>query len=350
MRRIRMSLAVAGTIAALAVPLSVQAQSPSASPAASSSTGVTVEIVGQATQGGGVVPNDGRSYFLGGAQWGGSDIASDGSFYVVNAGTSEVWHTGEYAEPIVRWGQKGTGPGQFDFVRDPAPADGLAFGGVSTSPLGGPFGNVYVADSGNDRVQEFDHNGVFIRQFGGHGTGDGQFLDPIDVAVGPTGLVYVVDDARDDIQVFSPEGSMLSKIGSHGSGDGQLDHAGSVFVDAAGTLYAADSGNDRVQAWGPDGTFLWSLGSKGTGPGQFDRPTDVGADAAGNIYVVDRHRLQIFGPDRSLITTWSPPGTTDADALHSVVVGHDDYVIVDAPYGAPDSTLAYHLLVHWPKP
>src|SRR5207253_2768511 len=99
--------------------------------------------------------------------------------------------------------------------------------GVAVSEMGTPFGNVYVADSGNDRVQEFDHNGVFIRQWGTTGTEDGKFTDPIDVAVGPTGLVYVVDDVRDDIQVFSPEGSMLSKVGSHGSGDGQLDHAGS---------------------------------------------------------------------------------------------------------------------------
>jgi hypothetical protein len=43
------------------------------------------------------------------------------------------------------------------------------------------------------------------------------------------------------------------------------------------------------------------------------------------------------------------PVTTDADALRSGVVGHDDYVYVDSPYGGPDSTLAYHLTVHWPK-
>ena len=182
------------------------------------------------------------------------------------------------------------------------------------------------------------------------GTEDGQFTDPIDVAVGPTGLVYVVDDVRDDIQVFSPEGSMLSKVGSHGSGDGQLDQAGSVFVDTAGTLYAADTGNSRVEAWGPDGTFLWSLGTKGTGPGQFDRPTDVNADAKGNVYVVDRHRLQIFAPDHSLLTSWTAPATTDADALRTVNVANDDFVIINAPYGSPDGTLAYHLHVVWPKP
>ena len=348
MYRIQRSLAMAGTVAALAVPLAAHAQSPSPSHDPNS---VWVEIFGHAAPG--EYPNafpDGKSYFMGGSQWGGSDADTDGSFYVVNAGSSEVWHTGEYAEPIARWGMKGTGPGQFDFTRDPATTDGMTFGGVAVSPLGGPFGNVYVTDPGNHRVQEFDHSGVFIRQWGAKGTDDGLFQDPIDVAVGPTGLVYVVDDVRDDIQVFSPEGSFLMRVGGHGSGDGQLDQAGSIFVGPDGTLYAADTGNGRIQAWGPDGTFLWSFGSKGTDPGQLDRPTDVGADAKGNVYVTDRHRMQIFGPDHTLITTWTAPGTTDADALRSGVVSHDDFVIVNTPYGGPDSTLAYHLVVHWPKP
>jgi tripartite motif-containing protein 71 len=315
MRPIRHSLALISAIAALALPLVAQAQSLSPSPDPDS---VWVEIGAQANATVGLEAwPDGKSYFMGGSMWGGNDVTTDGSFYVVNAGSSEVWHTGEYAEPIARWGQKGTGPGQFDFVRDPATTDGLAFGGVATSPLGGPFGNVYVADSGNQRMQEFDHNGVFIRQWGGTGTDDGLFMDPIDVAVGPTGLVYVADDIRDDIQVFSTEGSFMSKVGGHGSGDGHLDHAGSVFVGPDGTLYAADSGNGRVQAWGPDGTFLWSFGSTGIGYGQFDHPSDVGVDAAGNIYVVDRHRLQIFGPDRTHLATWtapSPPMPTPSGA------------------------------------
>ena len=145
MYRIHRSLVIAGSAAVLVLPLAVSAQSP----APSAPAGVTIEIVGQASEHAcdRCFP-DGRSYFVGGSQWGGNDVTTDGSFYVVNAGTSEVWHTGEYAEPIARWGQKGTGPGQFDFSRDPATTDGLAFGGVSASPLGGPFGNVYVTDSG----------------------------------------------------------------------------------------------------------------------------------------------------------------------------------------------------------
>ena len=170
------------------------------------------------------------------------------------------------------------------------------------------------------------------------------------MAVGPTGLVYVVDDVRDDIQVFSPEGSLLSKVGGHGSGDGQLDNAGSIFVGTDGTLYAADTGNGRVEAWGPDGTFLWSFGSTGTGAGQFDGPTDVGADAKGQR-VRDRPP-----PDADLRTR--PDSADHVDRTRhdrggcppERLVAHDDYVIVNAPYGGPDSTLAYHLVVHWPKP
>ena len=345
--RSRTGLAFIITAAALCVPFTAHAQSPSPS---ADPNAVRVEIFGQATQD--LCPRcfpDGKSYFLGATKWGGADSTIDGSGYFVSAGSSEVWKTGEYGEPIVRWGQKGTGPGQFDFVRDPAPADGLDYGGVAVSQLGAPFGNVYVADSGNDRVQEFDTNGRFIRQWGGTGTEDGQFMDPIDVAVGPTGLVYVVDDVRDDIQVFSPEGSMLMKVGSHGSGDGQLDHAGSVFVGKDGTLYAADTGNSRVAAWSPDGTFLWAFGSAGTDPGQFDRPTDVGADAKGNVYVTDHHRMQIFAPDHTPLASWTAPGTTDADAIRTVMVANDDFVIVNASYGPPDGTLAYHLHVVWPK-
>jgi hypothetical protein len=212
MSRIAGPIALVGAIATLVLPAVVNAQSPSSS---AGPDAVTIEILGQASEHAcdRCYP-DGRSVFMGGSTWGGNDVTTDGSFYVVNAGTSEVWHTGEYAEPIARWGQKGTGPGQFDFTRDPATTDGLPFGGVAASPLGGPFGNVYVADPGNQRVQEFDRDGVFIREWGGEGTGDGQFQDPIDVAVGPTGLVYVVDDIRDDIQVFSPEGSFLSKVGA----------------------------------------------------------------------------------------------------------------------------------------
>jgi DNA-binding beta-propeller fold protein YncE len=54
-----------------------------------------------------------------------------------------------------------------------------------------PSGNVYVADTGSDRIQKFDSNGNFLAKWGSFGTGDGQFHSPYGVAVDSSGNVYV---------------------------------------------------------------------------------------------------------------------------------------------------------------
>lgn len=97
-----------------------------------------------------------------------------------------------------------------------------------------------------------------MRQWGGFGPADGQFLSPFDVAVGPAGDVFVVDDRRGDIQGFAADGTWLTTIGSYGTGEGQLNDTGGIDVDASGSILNADFDNHRVQAWGPTGDYLWS--------------------------------------------------------------------------------------------
>ena len=174
-------------------------------------------------------------------------------------------------------GRTGPGEGQLNFWLNP---DDQSNGGVSV----GTDGSVYVADSGNQRVQVFEPDGGFKGQWGSLGTAEGQFLDCMDLAVAPDGSVYVVDDLRDVIQRFSADGRYLTTIGSHGTGDGQLNWTGSVFVIVPAPFYNADTAWDnRVQAWGPDGSFLWSFGERGSAPGEFTLPADVGVDGAGDI-------------------------------------------------------------------
>ena len=63
-------------------------------------------------------------------------------------------------------------------------------------------GNVYVVDSGNNRIQKFKNDGTFIRKWGTEGTADGQFKFPTNVAIGSSGNVYVVDSGNNCIQKF----------------------------------------------------------------------------------------------------------------------------------------------------
>ena len=82
---------------------------------------------------------------------------------------------------------KGSGDGQVDSPR-----------GVAVRA----DGTVYVADTGNSRIQVFDAGGAFLGTWGDHGSGAGQFRLPVGVAVSPTGIVYVADPLNHRVQAF----------------------------------------------------------------------------------------------------------------------------------------------------
>ena len=65
-------------------------------------------------------------------------------------------------------------------------------------------GSVYVLDTSNNRIQQFTSTGVFVTEWGGFGTGDGEFNGPNGVAVASDGSVYVADTWNNRIQKFSP--------------------------------------------------------------------------------------------------------------------------------------------------
>jgi sugar lactone lactonase YvrE len=65
-------------------------------------------------------------------------------------------------------------------------------------------GNLYVADTGNNRIQKFSSSGVFITKWGSYGSGSGQFDGPQGMAFDPTGKIYVADTGNARIQVFTP--------------------------------------------------------------------------------------------------------------------------------------------------
>lgn len=75
---------------------------------------------------------------------------------------------------------------------------------VATAVATGPDGNVFVADFYNHRIQEFMPDGRFVQAFGEKGTGNGQFVRPIDLAFDDEGTLYVVDFGNDRIQRFAP--------------------------------------------------------------------------------------------------------------------------------------------------
>jgi NHL repeat-containing protein len=167
--------------------------------------------------------------------------------------------------------------------------------GLGAGQLSGPVGvavdessgDVYVADAGNNRVEEFDAEGKYLATITGAETPAGSFSDPSDVAVDNSsspakGDLYVMDVGHHVIDVFNSSGKYLSQIkGTPLLFEGELF---GVTVDASGDLWVHES-NGKVDEFGDTGSFLGGFtrnyGSEFT-PG-------IAVDSEGAIYLLSEY-------------------------------------------------------------
>ena len=124
---------------------------------------------------------------------------------------------------------------------------------------------VWVADSDQLTVQGFDMSGNYMSEFGGWGTGDGNFLWPNGITTDSKGNVWVADTGANLIEEFSPAGVFIGQFGSAGSGLGQLNSPYGIVVDPNGNVWVADTNNNRVQEFTGTGTFIQMFGGFGAG-------------------------------------------------------------------------------------
>jgi hypothetical protein len=173
------------------------------------------------------------------------------------------------------FGSAGTGAGQLDLVASSGPNTSARAGGSGVA-VDNETGDIYVADTGNDRIDEFEANGTFVRAWGWGvvtgglggfevctpaslggckagvaGSGAGQFTTPVFIAVdnssGPSkGDVYVGDTEDELISKFTAEGALVESWGVKGQLNGSTVPGGpfkalaGVAVDASGTLLVAN--------------------------------------------------------------------------------------------------------------
>jgi len=110
-------------------------------------------------------------------------------------------------------------------------------------------GDLYVTDSLNCRVQEFDPNGKYVRSFGERGDAWGQFTRPKGVALDSFGNLYVADSGWSNVQIFNRNGQVLLFFGGRGPIPGMLKNPTAVAIDAANHIYVGDFLNHRVEEY-----------------------------------------------------------------------------------------------------
>jgi DNA-binding beta-propeller fold protein YncE len=155
-----------------------------------------------------------------------------------------------------------------------------------------------VVDSKNHRVQVFDSNGKYIKQWGDKGNGDGKFDLPISIITDNKGDLIVNYRGTGRVQKFDRDGNPL-KFGSIGKGPDQLgiaehmavDKYNNIFVNNAAFEAGAES-QAKAMKFSPTGKVITKWGDKG----EFMDPEHLAIDSEGNVYVSDRgnNNIQVF--------------------------------------------------------
>ena len=192
-------------------------------------------------------------------------------------------------------------------------------------------GNLYIADSGNDRVRRVDPSGTIttIAGTGEHGYDwDGPAVGarlafPTDVAVDGSGNLYFTGPFSFGIRRVDVEGTLSEVAGSGESYDGpederRLSRDRSVAVDDAGNIYIANIYNNYVRRVDPMENITVIAGTRQPGYGgdggpaaeaQLSFPAGVAVDKAGNVYIADTGNHRIRRVDTSgIITTIAGTG------------------------------------------
>lgn len=226
--------------------------------------------------------------------------AADGSgVYVADTGNQRVQGFTDTGGATAAWGIAGRG-GQ-GYVTRPS---GIA---IDRS------GNLYIGDTWAHRIEKFSPSGAYLDQWGrviprtgfaAQGNKDGQFSFPRGVAFEPTdGNIWVADQNNNRIQVFTSAGTWLATYGGLGTAIGQFRTPRAITVTADGAVYVADTGNNRIQKRSPSGT--WSLLPTGTA---LDTPSAIAVDNSGTVFVADRTR--VLRLDGGTPTSIDPPSGT----------------------------------------
>ncbi len=189
---------------------------------------------------------------------------------------------------------------------------------------------------------------TFIDSFGSPGSGAGQFQTPVGVAVRQAnGHIYVADSGNARVQKFNAKGEFSAawgwgvadgvaqsevctstcQAGIPGSGPGQFSNPRSIAVGNAsgpsmGKVFVGDWGNNTVLKFDANGEFLGSIDGSNTPQGQFVNLRGVAVDQDGHLWVVDGANVNEFSPTGPFLQQWPNPFGSDTLAI-AVDSDHD---------------------------
>ena len=201
------------------------------------------------------------------------EIAIGARFYYATVKRNTIIKMDTSGNILKSIGRRGSLPGEFNIVNGIALKDG----------------ELYVCDTGNDRVQVFDEDLIFIRSMGAYGPERNNLNKPDNIVLDEEGNMYVVEEGNHRVQVLTPMCRHIRSIGAPGSRGGELKQpvAVAIFRDL---IYIVEFGNKRVSVFTKTGEFVSTFAD-----GLFSDPDNIVVDDNGYVYVTAMlSKLYIF--------------------------------------------------------
>jgi DNA-binding beta-propeller fold protein YncE len=266
-----------------------------------------------------------------------------GNLFVVDTLNDRIRVFDPDGNPIDSWGMHGTGEGQFDFVLEGR--GNLNLGAVAVDLEC----NVYVSDTGNNRIQKFDPQGNFLLQWGSDGAGEGQLFKVADIGIDPEGNLVVIDDNFYNFQKFDPLGNFLAAWGTAETIESRLVDVGLITFDTAGNLFAADPGTFAIFKFDPAGQLLNRWGKlPPTKEGGRSLPNGIALDTQGIIYITEviDNRIMVFDPEGNPRYQWGSRGDGDYqfNGPHDILYDSQGYLYISDQFN--NRVMKYRLLSH----
>ena len=210
-------------------------------------------------------------------------VASDGRIFVADSGNSRIEVFGQVGQHLLSFGQ--------DQLKYP----------VSLTYMNH---KLYVADPILMKIVVFDDHGKALTPLSdklkltsrNRANANENYLRPSAIQIGPDNLFYVTDIGNQCVVVLNNKGQILRHFGSPGKNNGNFEYPGGLWVDKAGTVYVSDSNNGRIEIFDKSGRYLSKIDGTQGKNGHLALPRGLVVTDDGILFVTDvlMHKIRVF--------------------------------------------------------